>query len=190
MKKIFYTMLICLLFSSQCFCFELLGSGVVGAGGCSGDYGDNTTASSLVNSRAGYLIATRIPLSCGGTITAINAYMTYCGIDTNEIEFGLYADDGSGTDPAALIGSYGPFYDSGTAGGTVKWVTDTISQAVSSADYIWVVVMIEATITRQYYDAGTIQNRVYAGTWGVWPANWPTGSDSVETRDYGFYITF
>ena len=160
-------------------------------GGCSGNFGYTSNGVNLVNTLANKLVAVRVPIGCSGTITAIKSFNRYVSQGTEETEFAIYSDNGSGTDPDTLLGHYGKFYDAATNTANA-WITDsTVSQSITGApDYIWVVQCFENNISRIFYDAGTTPVRIYSGTAFTWPETWPTADDSAETRSYSCYVTF
>lgn len=162
---------------------------VLDAGGgasCSGNYGYTTTPGTWTGwgYGAGSIMICRIPLSCNGTIASISAYLEYSHLAVTAC---LYEDDGSGTDPAALIGSYG----SATYGSPAAWRTDSSVGAVitGTPTYIWAGFQKQNGTTGWYFDTGSIPYREYTGTYGVFPDPWPTGSDNAGTMDLGCYVT-
>lgn len=192
-------LLIILLNPSWCFAgvnldwYDATASGLT----CSGDYGDISTYASngTDGQTAGVIVLARVAVGCSGTISSITETIYYADISTRQIEYTIYADDGTGTDPAALLGSYGQIYDAGSASIGVAITDSTVSQSITgSPTYIWVGYQKQVDSTSLYRGntgAGTTETRIYQGTWGTFPATWPTGSDIAENnRDRAIYVTF
>jgi len=164
------------------------GNTIASSGSCSGTYGHTTEESTINSSLSTFLVAHRVALGCAGTVSSISVFTAYCNTSDREMEFAIYSDNGSGTDPDTLLGNYGVFYD--TVSVPAAWVTDSsISEAVSG-DYIWVATSYENDINRLYYTTGTTPYRKYVGTAFSWPSTWPTSSDIEGTRDTSIKIGF
>jgi len=164
-----------------------------GATPCSGNYGNQTQEPDSLSYLAGSIWCQRTTLSpkCGGDLEEFHAYMSDCDVGTKEIAWGVYADDGYGNDPAGLIWNSAATNADCSSG--FSWVDDTtMSEAIPSADYIWICVMFESndTFIKNDEDDGTTSGRSVTATFGSWPPSWPTGTDVSNTRDLSLYVVF
>ena len=167
------------------------GVDIAGSGGCSGTYGFDAGAN-IDNVNANLILCVRVPLNCSGTISSLEFYAAFIDNSTREVEFALYEDNGSGTDPGDLINQYGAFFDSGI-GGTPGWAVDsTVSETIAGDPaYVWVAVGFEADTSRFYYGSSSSEeSREASSTFGTFPDPWPTGTDTEYTRDYSVRINF
>lgn len=157
-----------------------------------GNYGYESIGASNTNPGIGTIVCARTTIGGNGTIGSMVFYGQWASDSGSEVEFGIYSDNGSGTDPDTLIGNYGAFYDA--ASSTSKWMTDaTIAETISnSPTYLWRCLQFEANAIEYNYDTGgSTPSRSYTGTFGTWPATWPTGSDTENSdRDYSSYLIF
>ena len=164
-----------------------------GGSGCSGDYGFTTIGSKSDPGNDGIIVLYRISLGCSGTISSISGYMVAYDTPTHQLEFCIYADNGSGTDPAGLLGHYGQFYDSNSYPNPIWVVDSTVSQSITGdPSYIWVGWQSQEgdNCKHNRIANASSEERKYQGTWGTFPDPWPTASDIEENFDVEVYVTF
>ena len=183
----------CFLFAVWLICsgFVVVGHRPPATGGgatCSGNYGNVTAEASSVNSAAGEIVCTRVDLNCSGTMSSISALQQYADSGADQFELLSYADNGSCTDPGALLGQYGAMYTSDYP----DFSTDaTVGETISGAPAcIWLCLQFQGANNRFYYNTTGGVSRAYVGTWGSPPDPWPTADDTETTRLYSIFGTF
>lgn len=157
-----------------------------------GNLGYDTAYASLDGAWGGYVLAHRIPFGCAGVVASITWRLKYCESSSKEVLFGLYADNGSGTAPGALIyEAAAAEYFSGTSSADI-WCTHTIpggQEILGSPTYIWTAVGLESGDTQQRYQSGSSVFAYKTQTFGSLPSPYGTPGGTESSRDYSTYVT-
>jgi len=194
--RILYSLISILV--AWCMAWTAGGTFSAGAGGgggttCSGTYGETANGSWNTPTNPGFTWVIRTDFDCtaAAEATKFNIRLNNVNQDTEEVVYLIYADNGSGTDPGALIWQSDPHYYSGHSEATVE--TDTVDEALSGT-YLWIGFHLENKSSAYYYTANSPARNtriIYnAGTFPDVDTNWDTTNDS--TSDYGFncYLSY
>lgn len=195
MKKLFLT--IALSFFLTASAWAISGpfmQSIVGSGGnvCSGTYG---TSSGADNSAASaYIIRLRpITIDCNSPATySIKAVLQDVDVDTREIKFLIYDDDGDSGDAGTRLYESSAMYDASTAS-SYEIVEDSgVTTSLSPGKY-WVGPLYESTgnASEFQYDGttGSLTLKHIQGDFTS-PATWDTDNDSTSTAQDCYWLDF
>lgn len=200
MKKCLLLALLCFsllvyVYSLGAFPAAFLGSGGAPVAACSGNYGNtSTSAQEFPGVTAGEIACFRVSLACSGTVSSMSVFGQYFDGPNNDIEFNIYSDSGNEPNtPYGTTAGYGLKEYCGV-GSTAAWCTDSsLDNNTISGDptNVWLCVQVEGIGNDvRYNSGGSGAIRRATGTFGTWPATWPTATDTHVTGDMSIYATF
>lgn len=195
MRKLFLAIILIFLFATNIQAiFPGFAQQIVGRSSdiCSGTYG--TTSGADSSAATAFIIRLRpITIDCNAPASySIKAILQDTDVDTREIKFLIYDDDGAGGAAGTRLYESSAMYDVSTAA-IFKTVEDSgVTTSLTSGKY-WVGLLFESTANESdfKYD-GTTGDLTLKHVQGSFtsPATWDTDNDSTSTAQDCYWLDF
>jgi hypothetical protein len=168
---------------------QLPGGGGTGDGGaCSGTYGNATQNTDYTNTVAAKTIITKVVLDCTGSNPTIGGYAYWIHEADHEVIFVVYDDDSG---PNDLVCQTNATTDN-TIGPDAHSSSDWTATCNLSAGTYYIGAQLESDDSR-FYKSDSGENIRYvsaAGTFGTPPSSWDPNTDTSDTDNYAFTLSF